>query len=178
MGETGSALRAAGNFASNNSATFGAGLALLESRVRGQGDNAMQWVALATAAAFDSGALSAGGELPDQSGPASRATSAQYFTRSGELNWRVVAAQAIGTAIVSNRMGAEAAIGYFGNAAAEFVVQAGGRTMDARAAEQTSAEAKSVFRRSEIGYQNVSEAAPENMGGGGLRLSGGADAAR
>ena len=152
MGASGSAQQAAGNFASNNSATFGAGLALLESKVRGQGNNAMQWVALATAAAFDSGALSAGGDSPAKSNPASRATSPQYFTSGGEMNWRVVAAQAIGTAIVSNRMGGEAAIGYFGNAVAEFAVQAGGRAMDERVAARASAAA------SQAGYDQAVEA--------------------
>jgi nucleoid-associated protein YgaU len=165
MGESGSALQAAGNFASNNSATFGAGLALLESKVRGQGNNAMQWVALATAAAFDSGALSAGGDSPAQSNPASRATSPQYFTSGGEMNWRVVAAQAIGTAIVSNRMGSEAAIGYFGNAVGEFAVQAGGRYMDDMKSRQA------LYGLSSGSQQGLRLGGGTGLSYGGLRAS-------
>jgi hypothetical protein len=110
------------------SGTFTAGLSMLESKVRGRGDNAMQWVSLATAALFDSGALDADGAPAKD--VANRPTTPQYFDKAGNINWKVVAVQAVGAAIVADHRGEDAALSYIGNAVGEFVVQAGGRHMD------------------------------------------------
>jgi len=116
------------------SGTFTAGLSMLESKVRGRGDNAMQWVSLATAALFDSGALNAGDA--GSKDVANRPTTPQYFDKAGNINWKVVAVQAIGAAIVADHRGEDAALSYIGNAVGEFVVQAGGRYVDDLAAQQ------------------------------------------
>lgn len=103
LGTADSALRAAGNWISDNGRTFGAGLSLLESAVRGRGDNAMQWVSLATSALFDSGAVRA--QILTDAGAG-----------AGSLNWQYVAVQAVGSAIVGGHMGGSAGASYFGNA--------------------------------------------------------------
>jgi len=90
-----------------NSRVFGAGLSMLESKIRGRGDDAMQWVSLATSAIFDSGVLqdADGYTLRDNLTAASR-----------QLNWQYVAVHAVGAAIVADRMGEDAALSYIGNA--------------------------------------------------------------
>ena len=149
LGADGSALRAAGDWIGNNTATFSSGLSMLESKVRGRGDNAMQWVGLATSALFDSGALNADG-AGTSSDVANRATTPQYFDKAGNLNWKAVAVQVVGAAIVGDRMGEDAALGYLGNAVGEFVVQAGGRYYDGLQAEKREAQAE-LLRESRRG---------------------------
>ena len=58
---------------------LGAGLNLLENAARGRGDNAMGWVSLASAALFDS-----------------KAVSPNLTTTGGDMNWQFVAVQAVG----------------------------------------------------------------------------------
>ena len=76
---------------------LGAGLNLLENAARGRGDNAMGWVSLASAALFDS-----------------KAVSPNLTTTGGDMNWQFVAVQAVGSAIVGSRMGEDAGLNYFG----------------------------------------------------------------
>jgi hypothetical protein len=81
--------------------TVGAGLNLLESKVRGQGDNAMQWVSMATAAIFDAG-----------KGVGLRT---EITTDAGKMNWQYLAIHAVGAAIVADSRGGDAATSYLGN---------------------------------------------------------------
>jgi nucleoid-associated protein YgaU len=82
--------------------TVGAGLNLLESKVRGQGDNAMQWVSMATAAIFDAGRASG--------------LRTEITTDAGKLNWQYLAIHAVGAAIVADSRGSDAATSYLGYA--------------------------------------------------------------
>ena len=86
-------------------------LVMLENQVRGRGDNAMSWVGLATAAVFDSGAVRT-----------------ELTTDDGAINWKYVAVQAVGAAIVGDRMGEDAGLNYLGNAIGAWL---GGVVIDA-----------------------------------------------
>jgi hypothetical protein len=55
--------------------------------------------------------------------------------------------QALGTAIVADRRGEDAALNYFGSAVGEFAVQAGGRYMDNLAARESASEMLRESRR-------------------------------
>jgi YD repeat-containing protein len=82
--------------------TVGAGLNLLESKVRGQGDNAMQWVSMATSAIFDAGKASG--------------LRTEITTDAGKMNWQYLAIHAVGAAIVSDSRGSDAGLNYLGSA--------------------------------------------------------------
>jgi YD repeat-containing protein len=103
-----SAFSGAAGWITNNARTVGAGLALLESKVRGNGDNAMHWVSLATSALFDSGHFG----------------STAITTDAGRINWQYVAVQAIGAGIVGQSRGEDAGLNYFGNAIGDGIVGA------------------------------------------------------
>ncbi len=127
MGAFGTAL-------ANNSRTLTAGLSLLENKLRGRGDNAMDWVGLATAAVFDSGSkrdaadARAQGATPEQAAQAAQnSSSGKYTTATGELNWTTVAAKAIGTLVIADRRGEDAALNYLGSAVGDYAVEAGGK---------------------------------------------------
>ena len=120
-----------GTAIAENSRTFSAGLAILENVARGRDNNALNWVGLATSAFFDAGdrQQSASAAASEQSSQGSQVesyqaiastsqqgASSQYFDRAGNVNWTNVAVQAVGTVVISNRLGSEAAINYFGNA--------------------------------------------------------------
>jgi len=129
-----------GTEAAKYTSTITTGLSLLEGKVRGRGDNAMAWVSLATAALFDSGALaSESGQTGAERGAATGPRSPNYLNAAGEINWKTVAVQVVGTAIIADRMGEDAALGYAGNALGEFVVQVGGRYLDDLATEKQRA---------------------------------------
>jgi hypothetical protein len=99
LGEGGGALGDAAAWMTEHSRTVTAGLSILENAVRGRGDNAMQWVALATAAVFDS-----------------KVVSPTLTTDAGSLNWKYVAVEAVGATVVGNEMGEEAGLAYLGQA--------------------------------------------------------------
>jgi YD repeat-containing protein len=150
--------------------TVGAGLALLESKVRGKGDNAMLWVGLATGAAFDSGMLSADGPAQDNARPPgdNRAPPPGYFDKNGDLNWKVIAAQAVGTAIVTDHRGEDAALGYLGSVAGDFAVQ-GFAEYDRRVTEQARKD-----KLYGLGSDQPAEGLRVRSSGAGLRPSQGA----
>ncbi len=124
MGESGSSLRAAGDLATKYGRSFGAGLSILENAARGRDNNALNWVSLATSAIFDAGDAQqseAAGSQGNQ-GDYYEGMGSQYFDRAGNVNWTNVAVQAVGTVVISNRLGSDAAINYFGNVAGEAFV--------------------------------------------------------
>jgi YD repeat-containing protein len=125
--------------------TVGAGLSLLESKVRGQGDNAMQWVALASAALTDGGAFG--------SDAAGKPGKSEYITKAGEINWRMVAVQAVGAAIVTDRRGGDAGRQYLGNAIGSTL----GNTFDREYTESQQAQ-----RQAALGYRNGSDIDSDN----------------
>jgi hypothetical protein len=75
--------------------TTAAGLNIAEGAARGRGSNAMDWVNLASSAIL-------GGE--------------RTGVANGELNWKYVAVQALGTLVVGGLMGEDAALAYAGQA--------------------------------------------------------------
>jgi hypothetical protein len=75
--------------------TTAAGLSIAEGAARGRGSNAMDWVNLASSAIL-------GGE--------------RTGVANGELNWKYVAVQALGTLVVGGLMGEDAALAYAGQA--------------------------------------------------------------
>jgi LysM repeat protein len=111
----------------NNARTVTAGLSLLESKLRGQGDNAMLWVGLATSALFDSSAFKEGAGNDGQTGQASRSSAPSYYNNAGQLDWRAVAVQTVGAAVIAEQRGGDAARAYLGGALGEFAIQAGDR---------------------------------------------------
>jgi hypothetical protein len=134
---------AIGTAITDHSRSFGAGLAILENAARGRDNNALNWVSLATSAVFDSGAVSA-----------------QPTNASGDLNYRLVAMQAIGAAVVTSRLGSEAGASYFGNALGSGIQE----SMYARAAEsedrlgQFIEQNQPAWERRQAGYDQIVEA--------------------
>ncbi len=90
---------AVGGWIANNSRVVGVGLGMIENKLKGRGDNALNWVNLATSALFDN-----------------EAVHPQITTDQGKVNWELVAVQAVGAAIVGQSRGESAALDYFGNA--------------------------------------------------------------
>jgi YD repeat-containing protein len=83
-----------------------AGLSILEKHIRGKGDNAMDWVNLATSA------------YGDVMGKDSMA-----ITRdNGSFNWEWAAVTAVGTAIVYDHMGEDAALNHLGSGIGNAIV--------------------------------------------------------